>query len=49
MITPFCIAAGGHGGGGKDKALAKSRVKELIQTLREPNFSHSGGAKLLLF
>jgi len=53
MITPFCVAAGGHGGGGGDKAkegvplVTKARVKEIIQILREENFPHSGGAEAI--
>jgi ubiquinone/menaquinone biosynthesis C-methylase UbiE len=52
MITPFCVSAGGHGGG-EDKAkesvslLAKERAKEIIQILREGNFSHSGGVEAI--
>ncbi len=55
MISLSCssqVFAGGHGGGAdeaKEEAalLVKGRVKKLIQTLREGNFAHSGGAEAI--
>lgn len=53
ILFLFCSTYSFAAGGSEDKAaeeaaiLVKSRVKKLIQTLREGDFAHSGGAEAI--